>query len=424
MLILRHDNMLLSLSSLTRLSPFAIALLLLSPLGLRAQYTYTTNNGTITLTKFTCASCPLAIPATINGLPVTTIGAGAFKGCGGITSVTIPVGVTAIEADAFRSCTGLSSVTLPGSVVSLGEGAFAQCSALKSLVIPESITTIPTFAFFACTGLTNVSIPNSVTVLQNFAFGACNSLPAITLPTNLVSIGSFAISGCANLTEITLSKSVKTIGVGAFASCTKLQNIQVELGSSTFSSVGGVLFDKNLTTLVQFPGGRSDAFEIPNGVTKIQDAAFKGANLKSVSLPGTVARLGDQAFNTCVNLKSLYFQGNAPLEGGALFVNTRLATAYVSSSATGWGPTYGERPVKVLNPLLSLGTISGARRAIEFPFSIGTSLDQTYVIEACTSLVNQVWVPIGTRLTSSGAAEFVDVDRTNYPSRFYRVRSE
>lgn len=407
-----------------QLSPFATALLLLSPLGLSAQYTYTTNNGAITITKFTCASGPLAIPSTINGLPLTTIGTGAFKGCGSITSVTIPGGVISIEADAFRSCTGLASVTIPGSVVSLGEGAFAQCSALKSLGIPESVTSIPAFAFFSCTGLTNVSIPNSVTAIQNFAFGACNSLPAIALPTNLVTVGSFAISSGASLTEITLPKSVKTIGVGAFSSSTKLQNIHVEAGSTAFSSVGGVLFDKNQATLVQFPGGRSDSYAIPAGVTKIQDAAFKGANLQSVSLPASVARLGDQAFNTCASLKALYFQGNAPLEGAALFVNTKLATAYVSSSATGWGTTYGERPVKILNPLLSLGTISGARRAIEFPFNIGTSIDQTYVIEACTSLVNQAWAPIGTRVTASGAAEFVDSDRTNYPSRFYRVRTE
>lgn len=415
--------MLLFMSIHKRALQSAAVLSLLLPFGLSAQYAHTTNNGAITITKFTCANGPLVIPAAINGLPVRTIGTGAFKGCTGVTSVIIPGGVVSIETDAFRSCTALASLTIPGSVTSIGDGAFAQCSALKSLVVPDSVTTIAPFAFYSCTSLTNVSLPSTVTTLQNFAFGACSSLSSLVLPANLATVGPLALSGCANLGEITVPKSVKTIGAGAFSSNSKMQSIQVEAGSTTFSSVDGVLFDKNQLTLIQFPAGRTGSYSVPAGVTKVQDAAFKGANIQSVSLPVSISRLGDQAFNTCPNLKSLNFQGNAPVEGASLFVNSKIVTLYVTFSATGWGATYGGRPVQVLNPLLSVGTISSADRAVEFPFSINSATDQSYIIEACTDLLNPVWVSIGSAPTVLGSGTFVDLDRTNFPARFYRVRT-
>ena len=81
---------------------------------------------------------------------VTSIGYGAFSGCTGLTSVTIPNSVTSIGIVAFFSCSGLTSVTIPNSVTSIGNGAFSYCSGLTSITIPNSVASIGNSAFQGC----------------------------------------------------------------------------------------------------------------------------------------------------------------------------------------------------------------------------------------------------------------------------------
>ena len=70
---------------------------------------------------------------------VTSIGSWAFKGCKGLTSVTIGNGVTSIGYSAFEGCTGLTSVTIPDSVTSIGNGAFYGCTGLTSIAFNGTI---------------------------------------------------------------------------------------------------------------------------------------------------------------------------------------------------------------------------------------------------------------------------------------------
>jgi len=104
---------------------------------------------------------------------VTSIGNGAFRGCSGLTSITIPNSVTSIGYEAFRDCSGLTSITIPNSVTSIGSRAFRECSGLTSFTIPNSVTSIGGSAFEGCSGLTSVTIPNSVTSIGDAAFGGC-----------------------------------------------------------------------------------------------------------------------------------------------------------------------------------------------------------------------------------------------------------
>jgi hypothetical protein len=96
---------------------------------------------------------------------VTGIGASAFVGCAGLTSITIPGSVTSIGDWAFAWCTGLTSVAISGSVTSIGWGVFQDCSGLTSIAISGSVTSIGAVAFWNCSSLRDVTVEWSVPLL-------------------------------------------------------------------------------------------------------------------------------------------------------------------------------------------------------------------------------------------------------------------
>src|ERR1035441_9194164 len=122
----------------TKLLPL---MLLTLPAVMQAQFNYSVNSGTITITGYSGPGGAVAIPSSINvsgvNLPVVSIGYKAFYYCYNLTGVTIPNSVTSIGDDAFEWCTGLTSVTIGNSVTSIGAYAFAACG-LTSVIIPNS----------------------------------------------------------------------------------------------------------------------------------------------------------------------------------------------------------------------------------------------------------------------------------------------
>ncbi|MBR2476335.1 MAG: leucine-rich repeat domain-containing protein, partial [Bacteroidaceae bacterium] len=149
-----------------------------------------------------------------------------------------------------------SSVSYNGeiySVTSIGMSAFSNCSGLTSITIPNSVTSIGEEAFYGCTGLTSITIGDSVTSIEDDAFRNCSGLTSITIPNSVTSIGNSAFYNCSGLTSITIPNSVTSIGNSAFNSCSKLTEINVDLENSNFSSIDGVLFNKDKTELIKFP---------------------------------------------------------------------------------------------------------------------------------------------------------------------------
>lgn len=94
------------------------------------DYTYTTNDGTITITMYTGPGGDVTIPPTINGLPVTGIGESAFSGCTSLTGILIPDSVTRIGDNAFRDCSNLTNIVIGNGVTTIGWWAFIGCAGL------------------------------------------------------------------------------------------------------------------------------------------------------------------------------------------------------------------------------------------------------------------------------------------------------
>ncbi len=217
-----------------------------------------------------------------NGL--TKIGNSAFSGCINLTEITIPDGVTEIGNYAFDYCTSLSKVDLPKNLTGIYSGVFSGCTSLAEITIPDSVTEIGDSAFSDCTSLAELTIPDSVTEIGSNAFYCCTALSKVKLPNGLTKIGYSAFRGCINLTDITISSDNKN-----------------------FSSVDGVLFSKDMSTLLVYPAGsKRSTYIVPDSVTEIGDYTFYYCkNLREITIPDSVTEIGYQAFSGCTSLTEI-----------------------------------------------------------------------------------------------------------------------
>jgi len=346
-------------------------------------FTDSDGNGGLIITGFAAAgSGPLVIPDTINGLPVTGIDGQTFYHYTDdyyqLTSVTIPSSVTTIGIGTFSSsfCSSLTSITvsaqnpafsssvdgvlfnesqtilmecpagktgsytIPNSVTSIGGKAFYACTGLTSVTIPNSVTNIDNSAFLACTGFTSVTIPDSVTNIGNDAFGLCFRLTSMTIPDSVTSIGDKAFYNCFGLISMTIGSGVTNIGNQVFTECKILTSITVSPQNIFFSSVNGVLFNNNQTTLIQYPEAKAgNNYTIPDGVTSIGDEAFYFCpSLTSVTIPNSVTSIGDSAFEYCSGLTSVTIPNNVTSIGASVFhFCTGLTSVIIPNSVTSIG---------------------------------------------------------------------------------------
>ena len=361
--------------------------------GQFGNFTYTDNGTSITITGYPDdAVGAVAIPASIISKPVTFIGASAFEGCAGLTSVAIPSSVISIKESAFEGCDKLKNITIPNSVKTVGNYAFNYCSSLTSVSIGTGVTTIGDYAFNRCydltgftvnalnssfcsvegvlfnknktsliqcpvkkTGnylipngttaigvgafaecsLTSVTIPNSVKIIGDNAFETCN-FTSITIPDSVTSIGYDAFAECDNLISVTIPSSVSSIGTKAFAGCNNLTNITVDALNPFYSSMDGVLFNKNKSTLIQCPAGISDDYMIPDGVKTVGWSSFYYCTkLTSVKMPDSVTYIDGFAFFFCDSLREINLpEGVTTISMGAFQYCSSLDGISIPASVT------------------------------------------------------------------------------------------
>jgi hypothetical protein len=430
---------------------------------------------------FLCTSLTnLVVSNTVN-----SIGDVAFAQCSSLINVEIPSGVTSLGHGTFYACTSLIAITvnsnnafyssLEGVLFNKDRTTLVEWPEGKgqSYTIPKSVTTIGESAFYFCMSLTNVSIPNTVTNIERFAFSTCAGLPGITIPDGVSSIGMAAFDSCSSLKSVTIPASVTEIGLGAFSSCPQLTAITVDASNAFYSDMEGILFNRLRTVLIQYPAAKQGDYVIPVGVTSIGGAAFEGCNgltsvsipngvtlipngafssctslasvllpagvtsiganaffyclaLTNVVIPSSVSYLADAAFAGCFSLSAAHFGGNAPSIGGYGFDGDNSATVYYLPGMTGWSPKFADRPTApwtLPNPLILNNGSGFGVHTNGFGFIISWATNIPVVVEACASLANPTWYPVATNTLTDGTSYFQDPQWTNYPARFYRLRS-
>ena len=236
---------------------------------------------------------------------VTSIGDEAFYECSNLVDVSFSEGVTSIGKNAFYQCSSLTEITIPASVMNIGFGAFSYCSGLTSITVDERNTAydsrencnaiIKTSSNSLIAGCSTTTIPESVTSIGGMAFANFTNITEITIPANVTSIGPSAFYNCKNLSEITIPANVESIGRSAFEGTPWLNN----------QSEGIVYVGK---TLYAYKGSMPEktSIDVREGTKSITDKAFyEQENLSSITIPASVAKIGDAAFQNCISLSSI-----------------------------------------------------------------------------------------------------------------------
>lgn len=178
---------------------------------------------------------------------------------------------------------------------------------LKHLKIPskiegESVVRIGPYAFQG-SNIQSILIPDSVVSIGKGAFDNCLRLASIRLPNRLEKIGDYAFYGCNNLLTIQIPPGRIRFGREPFGP--NMKRILTKQTNSYFRSVDGVLFDKDLSTLVLFPTGRSGAYAIPSGTRIIGESAFYNCEKVSrILIPSSLEGIRPGSFLGARNLES------------------------------------------------------------------------------------------------------------------------
>ena len=239
---------------------------------------------------------------------------------------------------------GLEGTSKSGNTIypsnTVPENAFESKPTLKNIILPNSTEEISLRAFLYCRQLLSATLPSSLQKINDQAFGWCNSLSSITLPESIKYIGyqSFATT---NMAAIEIPQAVEYIGDVVFFQCRSLREINVNTLNIKYSSVEGVLFNKDQTILIAYPGGKTTTeYTIPSGVTKISVRSFEGSKPTKIIIPEGVLHIGFEAFTNMFGLKEINIPASiTKIEGGAFAYNQNLTS--VSANRIIPLPLYG-----------------------------------------------------------------------------------
>ena len=206
--------------------------------------------------------------------------------------------VVELEANLFRNNHTLQKITIPNTIVRIGEGAFDDCN--PHVYFQGDITDWCAIDFADWNS-------NPISKEKEFYINNCPFDVDLRIPNGTKKIGNYAFRNLEKLRSVTIPNSVTTIGEMAFRYCLSLTSINVSANNSNYSSVDGVLFNKDKTMLITCPEGKSGIYTIPNSVTSIgYCAVIDCSRLTSVTIPNSVTNIGEQAFCGCSSLTSVH----------------------------------------------------------------------------------------------------------------------
>ncbi len=366
------------------------------------SYMYYQHNHTVSLTKYHGYSSTVAVPEKliVNGEEYT---------------------VTSIESSCFQNNKFIAYLSVPATVTSIGDSAFAGCRSMKidcaysskpsgwsdswnpdNLPVawgntpsdekpdpekpdPENPADASFFAFTIISSsdhtvevvgyngsITDISIPEKVTI-EGVEY-------------TVTSIGKEAFWG-TNIVSVFIPKTITSTYI-SFNDCVNLTSINVDNENPAYSSENGVLFNKDKTTLICCPAGKTGDYIIPSTVTEIAERGFRAcAGLTSVTIPNGVASIGEFAFGRCTGLTSI------ELPNSLKTLPTTMLAGCSSLESVTFGSqveTIGEYAFQKCYSLTQITIPETVKSICVAAFHQCTGLDSIYIPASVTTM--QKWV--------------------------------
>ena len=166
--------------------------------------------------------------------------------------------------------------------------------------------------FCECDALKKFTAPASLASIETYAFSGCGALSEVTFSDSLKSVAYGAFHDCDSITVVNIGKNVTSFGVAVFSGCDMLTAINVDAENKNYVSVDGVLFNKAMTTLMQYPSAKSgEEYSIPETVTTLDSYSFfANQSLKNIALPKSVTTIGTDCFESGVLLEHIKYAGS------------------------------------------------------------------------------------------------------------------
>ncbi len=276
---------------------------------------------------------------------VTGIDDYTFYGSEKLVSISIPNTVKTIGDYAFLECRVLKTISLPNDLEFLGEGCFSytriesfafphkinkvnnflfsDCYSLNQVTFHEKMDSIGTYSFKDC-GLKDISIPEGISYIGKNAFHGCTSLEDISLPESLTYIDDEAFRGCIKLTKLFIPKNVIHLGTKFVNNdyYAIINEINVDQENKIYSSIDGILYDKQKTRLILCP------------------RMYEG----DLFLPETVNSLDEYCFSYCKSINSITFSNSLKSIGNFCFYYSKIEEPFIlplylesiGNSSFGW----------------------------------------------------------------------------------------
>ena len=288
---------------------------------------------------------------------VISIGDYAFYGCSSLSYLSLPSTLEEFGNNCFNECEGLQTAGPKGGGYNyefcwedvIPANAFYELNYLKSVYIPKTVKSVyecdkvtgigyPSSVFYGCNNLESVTVSFKDTKLMrlwrssfidvwdwqvypmNYYLYEMNPIRSLTFLDDTITTLSSILTD--SIKEIVISKDVKFINPMAFDYppyyfengsnfnfAFNADNITVENDNPNYSSIDGILFNKQGDELLVYPAGRSWCY-IPESTKTIARSAFKRSKITNVSIPSNVEHIGESAFEGCDSIKWISFEGS------------------------------------------------------------------------------------------------------------------
>ncbi len=189
----------------------------------------------------------------------------------------------------------LTTIIFPTSLKSIKNYAFNSTGLSGVLTIPSSVRdTIGKNAFSFCEGLTTVNL-SAVSYIGESAFQACSNLTGtLVIPDSVFKVNPWAFAYCEKISAVSISKMVNSIGTATFLNCGGEFTVDAE--NTSYSSLDGVLFNADQSTIVRFPFNKSGSYTMPETVGDIAPYSFANCSaLTEIDIPEGVFSIGANA---------------------------------------------------------------------------------------------------------------------------------